>query len=56
MDIEYDPGREAIAAMKTASEADGAERQRWIGVATAWQEIARMRQSSISGVGTEEMA
>ncbi|MHC4047539.1 hypothetical protein [Bradyrhizobium sp. 23AC] len=42
MDIEYDPEREAVAAMKLAADADGAERQRWIILALAWQEIARV--------------
>lgn len=45
MDIEYDPEREAIAAMKLAAEADGAERQRWIYAALAWTELTRLRVS-----------
>lgn len=43
MDVEYDPEREAIAAMKLAAEADGAERQRWINAALAWVELTRLR-------------
>lgn len=43
MDIEYDPEREAIAAMKLAAEADGAERQRWIYAALAWTGLTRLR-------------
>ncbi|WP_271672225.1 hypothetical protein [Bradyrhizobium sp. CCBAU 51627] len=49
MDIEYDPEREAVAAMKLAAEADGAERQRWIILALAWQEIARVPGPSLAG-------
>ncbi|QQO20632.1 hypothetical protein JJB98_12290 [Bradyrhizobium diazoefficiens] len=43
MDDDYDPEREAEAAMKMAVRAVGPERQRWIGLAMAWQELARMR-------------
>ncbi|MCK1626880.1 hypothetical protein IVA87_27355 [Bradyrhizobium sp. 147] len=43
MDIEYDPEREAFAAMKLVAEANGAERQRWISAAVAWIELARLR-------------
>lgn len=43
MDGDYDPEREAIAAMKLAMAADGLERQRLISLAMAWQELARMR-------------
>ncbi|QQO22659.1 hypothetical protein JJB98_23410 [Bradyrhizobium diazoefficiens] len=43
MDGDYDPEREAEAAMKMAVAAVGSERQRWVGLATAWQELARMR-------------
>lgn len=43
MDGDYDPEREAEAAMKMAVAAVGPERQRWIGLAMAWQELARMR-------------
>jgi len=43
MDIEYDPEREAFAAMKLAAAADGAERQRWINVALVWIELTRLR-------------
>lgn len=43
MDSDYDPEREAEAAMKMAVTAIGPQRQRWIGLATAWQELARMR-------------
>jgi hypothetical protein len=35
MDIQYDPEREALAAMKLAAEAHGAERLRWINAALA---------------------
>ncbi|WP_375762556.1 hypothetical protein ACE10W_05075 [Bradyrhizobium sp. B025] len=41
MNIEYDPAHEAAAAMKLAAEAVGVERQRWIMLALAWQQIAR---------------
>ena len=47
MDIEYDPEREAVAAMKLAAESDGAERQRWIILALAWQQIARIPGPSL---------
>lgn len=38
MNVEYDPEREAFAAMKLA-----AERQRWINAALAWIELTRLR-------------
>ena len=41
METEYDPEHEAVAAMKLAAEADGAERQRWINAALAWIELTR---------------
>jgi hypothetical protein len=41
MDLQYDPEREAVAAMKL--EADGPERQRWISAALAWSEVTRLR-------------
>ena len=56
MDTDYDPEREAEAAMKLAAAANGLERQRWIGLAMAWQELARMRPRSMSGNGAEEAA
>ena len=43
MDLEYDPKREAVAAMKLAAEAKGAERQRWITAALAWSELSSLR-------------
>src|SRR3954470_17262448 len=43
MDLEYDPKREAAAAMKLAAEAKGAERQRWITAALAWSELDSLR-------------
>ncbi len=46
MDNDYDPEREAEAAMKRAAAADGPERQRLVGLAMAWQELVRMRQRS----------
>ncbi|WP_271609940.1 MULTISPECIES: hypothetical protein [unclassified Bradyrhizobium] len=49
MDIEYDPEREALAAMKLAADGDGAERQLWIMLALAWQEIARIPGPSLAG-------
>lgn len=42
MDLQYDPEREAVAAMKLAAEADGPERQRWISAALAWSELTRL--------------
>jgi hypothetical protein len=43
MDLQYDPNREAVAAMKLAAESNGAERQRWITAALAWSELTRLR-------------
>jgi len=43
MNVEYDPEREAFAAMKLAAEAEGNERQRWISAALAWIELTRLR-------------
>ncbi|MET4493689.1 hypothetical protein [Bradyrhizobium sp. LA7.1] len=43
MDIQYDPEREAVAALKLAAEADGPERQRLISAALAWSELNRLR-------------
>ncbi|UPJ84473.1 hypothetical protein IVB16_01305 [Bradyrhizobium sp. 183] len=43
MDLQYDPEREAAAAMKLAAEADGPERQKWITAALAWSELTRLR-------------
>jgi hypothetical protein len=43
MGSDYDPRRQAEAAMKEAVRADGFERQRWIRLAQAWLEIARTR-------------
>jgi hypothetical protein len=40
MDSHYDPEREAEAAMRLAIAADGLERQKWIGLAIAWRELA----------------
>lgn len=44
IDVEYDPEREAVAAMKLAAEAAGAERQRF--AALAWIELTRLRGRS----------
>ncbi|MET4356304.1 hypothetical protein ABIC08_006267 [Bradyrhizobium sp. RT9b] len=44
MDSHHHPEREAEAAMKLAVATDGAERQKWISVAMAWQELARLRK------------
>jgi hypothetical protein len=46
MDIQYDPEREALVAMKLASEAHGAERLRWINTALAWIELTRLRPTA----------
>jgi hypothetical protein len=40
---DYDPEREAEAAMKLAIAADGTDRQRLIRLAMAWRELARAR-------------
>jgi len=44
MDSEYDPEREAMAAIELAAATHGADRQRWIGIAQAWLELARRQQ------------
>lgn len=44
MENYYDPELEAEAAMKLAVAVHGAERQKWIRVAIAWQELARERE------------
>lgn len=49
MDSDYDPEREAAEAMRLAAAAVGLERQRWIGLAMAWQELARVRAPSRPG-------
>lgn len=46
MDIEYDPERQAVAAMKQAAATHGLERLRWIELAQAWLEIGRPRSQS----------
>lgn len=43
MSSDYDPRRQAEAAIKEAVLADGFERQRWILLAQAWLELARTR-------------
>lgn len=43
MDFQYDPEREAVAAMKIAAEASGSERHKWITAALAWSELTRLR-------------
>ncbi|WP_234685297.1 hypothetical protein [Bradyrhizobium monzae] len=49
MDNEFDPQRQAEAAMKEAVRADGAERQRLIQIAQAWLEVAHPGPSFRSG-------
>ncbi|MBR0775308.1 hypothetical protein JQ543_19970 [Bradyrhizobium diazoefficiens] len=44
MCIEYDPQREAEAAMKQAAESEGAARQRLIQLALVWHRLARERR------------
>lgn len=46
MDSDYDPQREAEAAMKLAMAVDGPERQHLVRLAMAWQELARTRPTS----------
>jgi hypothetical protein len=43
MGSDLDPQQQAQAAMKEAVVADGVERQRWLRIAQAWLELARMR-------------
>lgn len=52
MDLEYDPKREAVAAMKLAAETNG-ERQRWITAALAWSELTRLRGSAEGNLAEE---
>ena len=54
METVYDPEHEAVAAMKLAAEADGAERQRWINAALAWIELTRLRVSGRERSWAEE--
>jgi hypothetical protein len=56
MGIDYDPHRQAEAAMKEAAYADGFERQRWIEIAQAWLELARLRPPPIIGRSDEAPA
>ncbi|MCK1275351.1 hypothetical protein IVB46_08905 [Bradyrhizobium sp. 61] len=56
MENHYDPEREADAAIKLAVATDGAERQKWISVATAWQELARVRKRCGPDSGTSAAA
>ncbi|WGD51436.1 hypothetical protein QA641_39315 [Bradyrhizobium sp. CB1650] len=56
MDSDYDPQQEAEAAMKLAVAADGAERQRLIGLAMAWQELARIRPQRPPGGEADKAA
>lgn len=41
----YDPQHQAEAAMKRAAAAEGADRQRLIQLALAWQQLARDRRN-----------
>jgi hypothetical protein len=43
MGSDYDPRRQAEAAMKEAVRAGSFERQRWVRLAQAWLEIANTR-------------
>jgi hypothetical protein len=55
MDCDLEPEREAEVAMKMAAATDGPERERWIGLAMAWHELARARSSTL-GTGAEQAA
>lgn len=55
MDIDYDPERGAVAAMKLAADANGAERQRRIILPLALQHIARIPGPSLE-VASEQAA
>ncbi|MHC2576529.1 hypothetical protein ACVI1J_001763 [Bradyrhizobium diazoefficiens] len=46
MGSDFDPQKQAEAAMKAAVNADGFERQRWIRFAQAWLELARSHHGS----------
>ena len=56
MNLEYDPKREAAAAMRLAAEADGADRLRWIRAALAWSELTRLRAASGHDPGAAQRA
>jgi hypothetical protein len=45
---DYNPQREAEAAMKLAIAAAGTDRQRLIRLAMAWRELARARSGCVS--------
>lgn len=49
MSTEYDPQREAEAAMKQAVASEGADRQRLIQLALAWHQLARERRDEQAG-------
>lgn len=50
MSTQYDPQHEAEAAMKLAAESEGADRQRLIQLALAWQQLARGPREEQSGL------
>ncbi len=53
--MQHDPDRQAVAAMKAAAEARGAERLEWIRTALAWKEVGRLRSASLPGLaGADE--
>ena len=56
MKSDYDPRREAEAALKLAMAADGPERQRLIGLAIAWQQLALMHPASTPNGRKEQAA
>jgi hypothetical protein len=45
MNSDFDPQREAEAVMKLAAAAEGPERQRLLGLAVGWLELARGARS-----------
>lgn len=55
MESEYDPEREAVAAIKLAAGAVGADRQRWIRTALAWIQLTHFRAPTPERRGAEEL-
>ena len=55
MESEYDPEREAVAAIKHAAGAVGADRQRWIRTALVWIQHTHLRAPTPERRGAGEL-
>ena len=53
MGSEYDPQRQAEEAMRQAISTGGLERQRWIYLAQAWLELARLANAGCARASTK---